>query len=168
MSTTPLKTILVTGCSADGIGAAIANALAKQGHHVYATARNTSKIPAKLSELSNVSTLPLDVTSPASISEAVQAVAANGKGLDVLVNNAGAGLTMPLLDVNISQAQQVHDTNLWGPLRCIQAFSDLLIASQGRVVNISTVGAFVNTPWIGKSRLHNHDASSWLLRLFAG
>ncbi|GAB1317707.1 2-deoxy-D-gluconate 3-dehydrogenase [Madurella fahalii] len=145
----PPKTVLVTGCSAGGIGAAIANALAKQGHHVYATARNTSKIPAHLSELSNVTTLQLDVISPASISEAAKAVAGNGRGLDVLVNNAGAGLTMPLLDVDVSQAQQVHDTNLWGPLRCIQAFSDLLIASQGRVVNISTVGAVVNTPWIG-------------------
>ncbi|XDG08075.1 hypothetical protein ABKA04_007690 [Annulohypoxylon sp. FPYF3050] len=48
------KSILVTGCSADGIGAAIALVLAKRGHHVFATARNTAKIPEALSSLSNV------------------------------------------------------------------------------------------------------------------
>ncbi|KAK4236590.1 hypothetical protein C8A03DRAFT_35489 [Achaetomium macrosporum] len=145
----PKKTILITGCSAGGIGAATALELAKQGHHVYATARNTSKIPAELSGLPNVTTLELDVASDASVSEAAKAVAENGKGLDVLVNNAGYGYTMPLLDVDIAHAQRLHDTNLWGVLRCIQAFSDLLIASKGRIVNISSVGAVVNTPWIG-------------------
>ncbi|KXX76167.1 NADPH-dependent 1-acyldihydroxyacetone phosphate reductase [Madurella mycetomatis] len=68
MSTTPPKTILVTGCSANGIGAAIANALAKQGHHVYATARNTSKIPANLElapfDVSVISIMVGTITTP--------------------------------------------------------------------------------------------------------
>ena len=153
MSTTK-KTILITGCSAGGIGAALAHTLASQGHNVYATARNTSKIPTELSKLANVMTLQLDVTSTSSVTEAAKAVAADRKGLDVLDNNAGAGFTMPLLDVDIARAQQVHDTNLWGMLRAVQAFADLLIASQGRVVNISSVGAVVNTPWIGESSWH--------------
>ncbi|KAL2021076.1 hypothetical protein VTK56DRAFT_7495 [Thermocarpiscus australiensis] len=144
------KTILVTGCSAGGIGAAIAHALAKRGHAVYATARDMSKIPAELAEHPNVTTLALDVTSAASVADAARAVA-GGKGgrLDVLVNNAGAGYTMPLLDADLDYAQRLHDTNVWGPLRTIQAFADLLIESQGRVVNVSSVGAVVNTPWIG-------------------
>ncbi|KAL2126653.1 hypothetical protein VTI74DRAFT_474 [Chaetomium olivicolor] len=148
---TSKKTILVTGCSAGGIGAAVAHELAKHGHYVYATARTTSKIPAELSGLPNVTTLQLDVASDDSVREAARAVSENSaaRGLDVLVNNAGYGYTMPLLDVDIAHAQRLYDTNLWGPLRTIQAFSDLLIASQGRVVNISSVGAAVNTPWIG-------------------
>jgi NAD(P)-dependent dehydrogenase (short-subunit alcohol dehydrogenase family) len=150
MSSASKKTVLVTGCSAGGIGAALALVLAKHGHHVYATARNTSKIPTELSGLPNVTTLQLDVSSSASVNGAAQVVAENGKGLDVLVNNAGFGLTMPLLDVDVAQAQQLYDTNVWGALRTIQAFSGLLIASKGRVVNISSVGAVVNTPWIGK------------------
>ncbi|KAI1657539.1 oxidoreductase [Daldinia decipiens] len=48
------KSILVTGCSAGGIGAVIALNLAKSSHSVFATARNTSKIPEELSSLSNV------------------------------------------------------------------------------------------------------------------
>lgn len=141
------KTVLVTGCSAGGIGAAIATALATHGHYVFATARDISKIPETLSGLSNVATVELDVCSPSSIDEAVKFV--SDRGLDVLVNNAGAGYATPILDVDIERAQKLYDTNLWGPLRTIQAFSKLLIASRGRVVNISTCGAVVNTPWIG-------------------
>jgi NAD(P)-dependent dehydrogenase (short-subunit alcohol dehydrogenase family) len=149
------KTVLITGCSAHGIGAAIALSLARRGHRVFATARDPSKIPSELSELSVVTTLALDVTSASSVASAVAAVeAATGEaggpgGLDVLVNNAGLGYTMPLLDVDLDRAESLFRTNLWGVLRMVQGFSDLLIARRGRVVNISSLGAFVNTPWIG-------------------
>ncbi len=142
------KTILVTGCSAGGIGAAVVQQLAKHGHHVYATARNASKIPIEISELPNVTVLQLDVTSTESIKAAVKGISR----LDVLVNNAGQGYTMPLLDVDIDHAQRLYDTNVWGVMRTVQAFAHLLIASQGRIVNISSVGAVVNTPWIGELR----------------
>lgn len=142
------KTVLITGCSAGGIGAALALTLASKGHHIYATARNTSKIPEALGHLSNVTLLPLDVTDGASVARAAQSVEAAGRGLDVLVNNAGGGYARPVLDMDIAQAQRLHDINLWGPVRTVQAFSGLLIASRGRIVNVSTVGAIVHTPWI--------------------
>ncbi|KAI1408931.1 NAD(P)-binding protein [Hypoxylon sp. FL1857] len=143
-----IKSVLVTGCSAGGIGAAIAIDLANAGHNVFATARNTSKIPEELSSLPNVTVIQLDVTSKPSVKEAAKTVADRGYGLDVLVNNAGLGYGMPILDMDIEKAQQLYDVNVWGPVRCIQAFSSLLIRSRGRIVNISTVGAVVNTPWI--------------------
>ncbi|KAL1878229.1 hypothetical protein Daus18300_002146 [Diaporthe australafricana] len=142
------KSILVTGCSAGGIGDALALALALQGHHVFATARNPAKVPETLSSLSKVTVLKLDVSSAESVTEAAKAVAESGQGLDVLVNNAGCGYAQPILDIDIAKAQRLFDTNLWGPIRMVQAFADLLIASKGRVVNISSVGAIVNTPWI--------------------
>ncbi|KAI0429043.1 dehydrogenase with different specificitie [Xylaria sp. FL1042] len=142
------KTILVTGCSDGGIGAAIALALAKRGHHVFATARTVSKIPASLSELDNVTLLQLDVTSSESVTRAAEAVAASGRALDVLLNNAGAGYAMPVLDIDISRAQRLYDVNVWGPIRTVQAFASQLIASRGRIVNMSTCGAVINTPWI--------------------
>ncbi|ROV87981.1 hypothetical protein VPNG_10339 [Cytospora leucostoma] len=144
----PLKSVLVTGCSEGGIGAALALAVAKRGHHVFATARNTSKIPGELSALSNVTVLQLDITSASSVAEAAKAVASSGRGLNVLINNAGAGYATPILDLDVEKAQRLYDTNVWGPVRMIQAFADLLIASRGAIVNISTVGAVINTPWI--------------------
>lgn len=149
------KTVLVTGCSAGGIGAALAEELAKQGHHVFATARYTTKIPPLLTELSNVTVIELDVTSQESVDDSVNVVRevtakqSAGAGLDVLVNNAGSGFTMPALDVDIGMAKKIYETNVWGPLRMMQGFSDLLIAKKGRIVNVNSVGGEINTPWIG-------------------
>ncbi|KAM0460964.1 hypothetical protein ACHAO4_001760 [Trichoderma viride] len=143
------RSILITGCSADGLGAVLALTLAKQGHHVFATARDTSKIPSELSSLPNVSVLRLDVSSTESVAEASRVVEDTGHGLDVLVNNAGFGYTMPILDIDIDKAQRLYEANVWGTVRTVQAFAGLLMKSKGRVVNVSSVGAVVNTPWIG-------------------
>ncbi|KAI0172926.1 NAD(P)-binding protein [Hypoxylon sp. FL1284] len=142
------KSILVTGCSTGGIGAAIALNLARGGHNVFATARNTSKIPEDLAGLPNAAVIELDIASEPSVTEAARLVAESGRGLDVLVNNAGAGYGMPILDMDVEKARRIYDTNVWGPVRCVQAFSDLLIKSRGRIVNISTIGAVFHMPWI--------------------
>lgn len=142
------KSILVTGCSANGIGAALALVLAQKGHHIFATARNVDKVPVALKDLENVTVLPIDVTDTTSIKAATQIVTASGHGLDVLVNNAGVGYVLPVLDVDIDAAQRLFDVNLWGPLRMIQAFTDLLVASHGRVVNISSSASIVHSPWV--------------------
>ena len=153
MSGTTGKTVLVTGCSAGGIGSAVALALASRGHHVFATARSVAKILPELADHPGVSVLALDVADPASIAAAVQAVAASGRPLDVLFNNAGAGYAMPVLDVDIDRAKDVYEVNVWGVVRAIQAFAPLLIQTKGRIVNLSTCGAAINTPWIGMSFL---------------
>lgn len=144
----PVQSALVTGCSVGGIGAALALALAKRGVHVFATARNTSKISQEPSNLSNVTVLQLDVLSASSVADTAKLVGDSGHGLDVLINNAGAGYAQPVLDIDIDKAQRVYDLNVWGPIRTVQAFASHLIARRGRIVNISTVGSIVNTPWI--------------------
>ncbi|KAL6233354.1 hypothetical protein BDW75DRAFT_192137 [Aspergillus navahoensis] len=164
MPTSKSKTILITGCSANSIGSALALALAKHpdDHHIFATARSVHKIPEVLSSLPNVTVMQLDVTSPESVAGVVKAVKAHdstsanaddnanaGAGLDVLINNAGIGYTTPLLDAQIDKAKEVYETNVWGTLRMVQGFAELLIARRGRVVNLSSSGAVVNTPWIG-------------------
>ncbi|OAA67959.1 NAD(P)-binding domain protein [Niveomyces insectorum RCEF 264] len=62
------KTVVVMGCSASGVGAA----LETQGHGAFATARDSSKIPTALTDLPSVTTWLLDVASPASVASAVQ------------------------------------------------------------------------------------------------
>ncbi|KAL7810201.1 hypothetical protein V8C26DRAFT_258211 [Trichoderma gracile] len=143
------RTILITGCSADGMGAVLTLTLARQGHFVFATARNAPKIPAELKSLPNMSIITLDVSCTESVTEAAKTVEASGHGLGVPVNNAGFGYTMPILNVGIDKAQELYNTNVWGVLRTVQAFAGQLIKSKGRVVNMSSVGAVVNTPWIG-------------------
>ena len=77
-----------------------------------------------------IETLTLDVTSPESCANCVDAVTKiTGGSLDILVNNAGGGFTMPTIDVDIDKAKQLYDTNVWGVLRVTQAFIPLLMNS---------------------------------------
>ena len=142
------KSILITGCSAGGIGASLALALAqKKDHHIFATARNISKIPKTLHGCSNVTVLALDVSSSSSVTEVAKIVRESGHGLDILINNAGLPFSMPLLDADIQDAQRVYDVNIWGVVRMIQAFADLIIERKGRIVNVGSVGGVLNIPW---------------------
>jgi 1-acylglycerone phosphate reductase len=151
MATVPAQSVLITGTSAGSIGSALAATFADHGLITFATARDISKIDASLSARPNVHTLSLDVTSQESISAAVVAVLAETDGkLDYLVNNAGVGYTTPLADVDVDTAKKVFDTNFWGPLSMTKAFMPLLVKSKGTIINISSVGAVVNTPWIGE------------------
>lgn len=146
-----LKTVLITGASAGGIGSALALSFQKRGLHVFATVRNPQKA-AHLASLPNVSILELDVTSSASIAAAVEAVRAKteGRGLDFLVNNSGSGYSIPLLDADLEEGRKLFEVNLWGMLGVIQKFAPLLVKAGGTVVNISSVGGEVNAPWIGE------------------
>ena len=151
---TSIQSVLITGTSAGSIGAALAASFANEGLTVFATARDLSRIEPSLAARSNVHLLLLDVTSTDSIVAAVEAVSARTHGsLDYLVNNAGAGYTMPLADVDLEKAKQVFEVNLWGVMAMTKAFMPLLLKAKGTVVNISSVGAIVHTPWIGKFSL---------------
>ena len=95
------KVILVTGASS-GLGLATAKALQAQGHTVYGTSRDAKKIkdvPFK--------PLSMDVTDDASVNAAIDTIIkAEGK-IDVLINNAGNGITGPLyaMPVDIAKKQ---------------------------------------------------------------
>lgn len=84
------KTVLITGCSAGGIGDALAQAFHRRGLRVFATARSPSKIQ-HLKEM-GMHVLSLDVTDPRSLEAAVETVeTTTGGTLDILVNNSGVG-----------------------------------------------------------------------------
>jgi NAD(P)-dependent dehydrogenase (short-subunit alcohol dehydrogenase family) len=146
-----LKSVLITGCSAGGIGAALAEAFQEKGYHVFATVRNPSKISQTLSSAANVTVLTLDVLSPESIAAAAESVKRiTGGGLDVLVNNSGGGLTLPGLDVPIEEGKKLFDLNFWAPLAMLQAFAPLLIEAKGCLVNNSSANAHLPMPAMSK------------------
>ncbi|KAL9106014.1 MAG: hypothetical protein Q9227_008922 [Pyrenula ochraceoflavens] len=141
--------VLVTGCSDDGIGCALALAFARRGLRVFATARNTASM-TNFQGLSNVTLLLLDVLDQKQIHDAVAKISKETGGtLDYLVNNAGRNRFMPLLDENIEEAKELYDTNVWAPLRLVQAFSPLLIEAKGTVLFIASVSGYLNVPWQG-------------------
>jgi NAD(P)-dependent dehydrogenase (short-subunit alcohol dehydrogenase family) len=143
------KTVLITGCSDHGIGSALALAFQQRGHTVFAGVRNPQKA-ASLSSLPNVTIVTLDVTSPSSITAAVEIVRQHtGETLDVLINNAGQSVSTPLLDADLNTGRQLFEVNFWGALALVQAFGPMLVRAKGVVVNISSLGAVVNTPYLG-------------------
>src|SRR6201996_7755353 len=128
------KVILVTGASS-GIGLACANALQAAGHTVYGSARD-------LKRLKSVSFKPveLDVTDDASVKAAVdKIIKAEGK-IDVLVNNAGNGITGPLYAMPVEFAKKQFEVNFFGVIRVSSAvLPGMIEKGQGMVVNIGSL-----------------------------
>lgn len=149
-SITNRKSVLITGCSDGGIGGALAAEFQARGLYVFATARNPKKM-ASLEKLPNVEFLALDVESKESIAAVVSAVTeATGGKLDYLVNNSGSQVVMPILDTDIEKARQMYDVNVWGAVAIIQAFSPLIIAAKGAIINMTSITALAWPPYMGK------------------
>jgi NAD(P)-dependent dehydrogenase (short-subunit alcohol dehydrogenase family) len=128
---------LVTGAN-KGIGREAARRLLEQGHEVWVGARDVQRGSAAAAQL-NTPFVALDVTDDASVRAAVQVLTDAG-GLDVLINNAG--IMGPRPSVRETTAEDVGivlETNVLGPVRVLQAFTDLLDAATTPVgVNVSS------------------------------
>ncbi|KAL4779972.1 hypothetical protein BJX76DRAFT_364796 [Aspergillus varians] len=145
------KTVLITGCSDNGIGSGLALTFQQHGYHVFATARNPQKM-SKLQNLPNITLLTLDVCNQSHITAAVNAVTAHPVSsgtLDHLINNAGQSRFMPILDEDLEAARNLYDTNVWGPVAVTQAFAPLLIKARGKITFITSVAGHISSPYIG-------------------
>ena len=102
------KVVLITGGSS-GIGKSVGEFLIEKGFIVYGTSRNPDKIenhPFKL--------VSLDVNDTQTISKAVNEVIKNEGRLDILINNAGMGITGPIEETPTNEMRKVFDTNFFG------------------------------------------------------
>lgn len=148
------ETILITGCSNGGLGSALAVVMQQRGLHVFATARNPSKM-SDLDGLPNVTMLTLDVVKPVDIRAAVESVIEQTGGtLNYLVCNAGRNHFMPILDENLDTVKEMFDINFYGPLAITQAFAPLLIKAKGMAVYTTSISGYCNVPYMGKCSKH--------------
>jgi len=139
------KTILITGCSEGGIGAASAKKLAAKGNRVFATVRNAAKA-GDLAKTENVTIVELDVRDDASVKAALEAVGE----VDVLVNNAGFEIWGPIEEMTIADIEDQFETNVYGPMRLILALlPQMRNRGSGVVVNVSSVAGRVAAPLNG-------------------
>jgi NAD(P)-dependent dehydrogenase (short-subunit alcohol dehydrogenase family) len=136
-----VKHALITGGNR-GIGFAIAQGLHAQGWQVIITARSLENAKAAAAKLSDtVIPLELEVTSDASIEQALQILSQQVDSLDVLINNAGIYPDEGVTILTINRALMTHtlDANTLGPLHVTQAFLPLLEKSDdARVINLSS------------------------------
>lgn len=131
------KAVLITGATT-GIGRVTAEQLASKGYFVYAGARKQTDIDA-LNKIENVMAVRLDVTVQDEINAAVEQIRKEGRGLWGLVNNAGVNVVGPLIEFSDEDFDFLFDVNVRGVFSVTKAFAPLLIESQGRIVNISSV-----------------------------
>jgi NAD(P)-dependent dehydrogenase (short-subunit alcohol dehydrogenase family) len=151
MSKSQQLTILITGATA-GIGRHAAIHLSARGHRVIATGRNEQILAQLKAAHPAIETLRLDVTSADSIAAAREAVDAltGGRGVDVLVNNAGYGLVGPMEEISDADLRAQFETNVFGLVAVTRAFVPGMRARGfGRVINISSVGGRMVFPFFG-------------------
>ena len=137
--------VLVTGAGG-GLGRAIADHFHDQGYHVVATDYD----PSLLSELEGTegyTTAKLDVTSVEDAQKVAQMVTNELGRLDVIVNNAGVDVFCPITEAPPEKTINGFMINTFAALITTQACLDLLIASKGTVVNISSESAPLRTPF---------------------
>jgi len=155
------KSVLITGCSEGGIGYNLALEWHSKGYRVFATARKTDSMTGLAD--AGIECLAMDVTEYESLKAVKEQIEKKTGGtLNVLVNNAGQGITplycllttaytIPILDIDIDVAKKVHDVNVWGVIRTTQVFSPLIIAAEGTIVIIGSLAGIMPYTFGGSS-----------------
>ena len=145
------KVSVVTGANR-GIGRALATALAEAGSDVVLLVRDLdacAKLRAQLRGLGVTAEAVLaDVTNAEEVDGAVAEIMDRLGQIDVLVNNAGACIHRPALEVTAEEWRFVMDVNVNGVWHCAQAFGRQMVAQRsGVIVNIGSISAqIVNRP----------------------
>ena len=137
-----MKTILITGCSS-GYGLATALHFHAQGWNVIATMRTprTGVLPAS----PRLHLLPLDVTQPTSIAQALR----DAGPIDVLVNNAGLGLFGAFEATPMATVREIFETNTFGTLAMTHAvLPQMRERGAGLVVNVTSSATLAPMPLV--------------------
>jgi short-subunit dehydrogenase len=136
--------VLISGCSS-GIGAATAEALVRDGHIVFATARKTETL--RDLEALGCHPLAMDVTSETSMIAAVRTVEEEHGRVGTLINNAGYGEYGPIEDADLERVRTMFETNVFGLARLTQLVLPAMRRSRaGRIVNIGSMGGRITFP----------------------
>ncbi|MDQ1918714.1 SDR family oxidoreductase [Massilia pseudoviolaceinigra] len=154
------KAVFVTG-GASGLGAALCQLLARSGADLIVADINRDMATVSANILREhgvrVHALGFDVGDPASAEHAIGTALERFGRLDVLVNNAGTDVTLPMADMTPQQWMRVMNTNLNGPfLLAKYASQHMRAAGGGHIINVASTAA--KRAWPNASAYH---ASKW-------
>ncbi|MEO9513547.1 MAG: SDR family oxidoreductase [Flavobacteriaceae bacterium] len=139
------KVVLVTGGSS-GIGRSIGAYLTSKGFKVYGTTRNLKNHL----NFTDFELVQLDVRSPDSIQLAVADIISAVGRLDVLVNNAGVGITGPIEETPHEEILNVFDTNFHGPVHMMKAvLPQMRKQGGGLIINVTSIAGYMGLPYRG-------------------
>jgi len=141
------RAVLITGGSS-GIGKETGKTLLGVGHTVYVAARRVER----MEDLEELGCIPLkmDVTKEEDLVAAVERIERDHGGVEILVNNAGYGSYGAIEDVPLEEAKRQFEVNIFGLARLTQLVLPRMREKHyGKIVNISSVGGKIYTPFGG-------------------
>jgi NAD(P)-dependent dehydrogenase (short-subunit alcohol dehydrogenase family) len=152
-----LPVALVTGAGR-GIGRAVAVALSQAGHRVALTSRSRDELEATAAACPGPTMVhPCDLTEGSAIDDLYAAIEAEWGPVEVLVANAGAGVSAPVAKTTDEQWQRMLDLNLTAPFRCLRrAVPSMVERGTGRVVVLASVASKVGEPYISAYTASKH------------
>ena len=153
----PPRVALVTGASR-GIGRAVAQRLSAEGLRIAITARDKATLDETAAGCSGSTlVLPDDITDPAAPDRLFDAVEREWGRVDVLVANAGAGVSARVHRTSDADWQSMLDINLTAPFRCVRrAIPGMLDAGYGRIVAMASIAAKHGDPYIAAYTASKH------------
>ena len=138
------KVVLITGASS-GIGKSIGEFLHNKGFVVYGTSRNPERITNSIFTL-----LALDVRNTDSIKNAIHKIITLSGRLDVVINNAGVGITGPIEEIPSKEIKNNFETNFFGPIEVMKAaLPQMRKQKSGLIINITSIAGYMGLPYRG-------------------
>lgn len=135
-----MKTLLLTGGSS-GIGLTTVQLFAKKGWRVFELSRSGVS-------MDGITHIPCDVTDEQSVRDAVSLVMSLTDSLDVVISNAGFGISGPIEFTSMEDAQKQFDVNFFGAVRLVKAVLPILREQgYGRIIFTSSVAADLSIPY---------------------
>jgi len=136
------KVWFITGAS-KGLGLSLAKRLLNEGEKVVATSRNLEELKKAVGEHENFLPLILNLTDEKNVGEGVEKAVGHFGKIDVVVNNAGYGLTGALEELSDDEARKNFDINVFGSLNVIRKVLPYLRKQKsGHIFNIASIGGF--------------------------
>ncbi|MBX9808463.1 MAG: SDR family oxidoreductase [Flavobacteriaceae bacterium] len=136
------KVVLITGGSS-GIGKSIGEFLHQKGFVVYGTSRNPERVMNSIFPL-----VTLDVRNVESINAAVAKIIATSGRLDIVINNAGVGITGPLEEIPTEEIRNNFETNFFGPIEVMKAvLPQMRSQKSGLIINITSIAGYMGLPY---------------------
>jgi len=138
------KVVFITGASS-GIGKSIGEFLHAKGFTVFGTSRNPERITDSVFPL-----LALDVRNKESITQAIATILQKTGRVDVVINNAGVGITGPIEEIPTEEIKNNFETNLFGPIEVMKAaLPSMRSQKSGLIINITSIAGYMGLPYRG-------------------
>jgi short-subunit dehydrogenase len=135
------KVVLITGASS-GFGKAIGTFLHQKGFVVYGTSRSTKEFDTPFYMLT------LDVRDSESIEAVIHQIIQKEGKINVVINNAGVGITGALEEIPMEEIRNNFETNFFGPIQIIKkVLPHMRQQKSGLIINITSIAGYIGLPY---------------------